>query len=48
VTTGIVRASIWVDELHPIHDVAMVDVAGQQATDDVSVDFARYEGPVND
>jgi acetolactate decarboxylase len=48
VTTGIVRASIWVDELHPIHDVAMVEVAGQQATDDVSVDFARYEGPVND
>lgn len=45
VTTGSVHASIWVDELHPIHDTPVVDVAGRQTADDVSVDFARYEGP---
>lgn len=48
VTVGKVRASIWVDELHPIHDAPMVDVTGEQAQDDVSIDFARYEGPVHD
>lgn len=46
VTTGRVRASIWVDELHPIHDAPVVDVTGRQEQDDVSIDFARYEGPV--
>jgi len=42
VTTGKVKALIWVDELHPIHD--HVDIAGAQALDDVTVDFHRYEG----
>lgn len=36
-----VRASIWVDELHPI-----IDVVGDQPAGDTSTDFSRYEGPV--
>ncbi len=35
-------ARIWVDELHPIHDVA-----GTQPDGDSSMDFSRYEGPVS-
>lgn len=41
-TTAHVSASIWVDELHPIHDVV-----GAQEDDDVTVDFHRYEGQVD-
>lgn len=46
-TTGSVTATIWVDDLHPIIDTPAIDVAGQQAPDDVSTDFTRYEGPVD-
>jgi acetolactate decarboxylase len=37
-----VSMNLWVDELHPVHDATGGDL------DAVSIDFARYEGPVVD
>ncbi len=44
-TTGDVKALIWVDDLHPIHDRDVA--AGEQTSDDVDVDFSRFEGKVD-